>query len=104
VNPASLPQFAKKSGEQSPVRYSVQTQAIPYTVARENLASTMSRVCSDHALGVLFLAVLFISGDRLVGHALTCDTLGNGKESECSGAMMAVGGGSFPREPEQTLP
>ncbi len=31
------------------VRYAVHVNAITYTAARENLASTMERVCSDHA-------------------------------------------------------
>jgi len=30
------------------VHYAVHMHAITYTAARENLASTMSRVCSDH--------------------------------------------------------
>ena len=38
----------QKTGQQSLVRYPVHMQAITYTAARENLASTMSRVCSDH--------------------------------------------------------
>ncbi len=31
------------------VRYVVRVSAITYTAARENLASTMDKVCSDHA-------------------------------------------------------
>jgi antitoxin YefM len=31
------------------VQYSVQMKSITYTAARENLASTIDRVCEDHA-------------------------------------------------------
>jgi antitoxin YefM len=40
--------FWKKSRHYTPVHYPVHMHAITYTAARENLASTMSRVCSDH--------------------------------------------------------
>jgi antitoxin YefM len=47
-SPAPADRSAKSSGHDSPVRYPVRMRAITYTAARDHLASTMDRVCSDH--------------------------------------------------------
>lgn len=38
----------KNSRQPQPVRYPVHMEAITYTAARENLATTMDRVCDNH--------------------------------------------------------